>query len=445
MRVFFIYTNINGFHQNCYSPGLAYLVSSTRASGHDVKVRIVRSDREYIRVVEEVKLFVPRVVGFTAVSSQFNAVKEIAGMVKAAIADDALTVCGGVHPTINPECILEATSLDGIFIGESEHAFVDFLQKIEEGVSYQDSDNFAYVREGRVVRNKLKPLIADLDVLPFPDKDIYPYREAIEAAGHAPFFFSRGCPYLCSYCCNHAIAKAYGLPSGITTRYRGVEASISEIEDALSRFPMEYIFIRDDIFGLNREWCEAFCYEYQKRIDKPFSVFSRVEVVDEEYVRLLKHAGCRRISLGIESGNDYIRNKVMNRKVSERKIVEAFDIVRRHGLETTAINLIGTPGETEGMIWDTIELNRRVRPASSRANIFYPYKGTVLGEFCFASGLVDEALYGSFSQERRESVMKYSEEYKKKLIYYHNNWEALVGMHSALSENEDLLEESCEH
>lgn len=198
------------------------------------------------------------------------------------------------------------------------------------------------------------------------------------------------------------------------------------MEDALARFSMRRIVIRDDIFGLDRKWREEFCLKYKNRIGKPFSVFSRVDIVNEGYLRVLKDAGCRSISLAIESGNEYIRNKVMNKGISEYQIVRAFDLARRYGLETSAINLIGVPGESDAMIWDTIKLNRRVKPTTSRVNIFYPYKGTILGDSCFARGLVEEAVYENFFNERRESVLSYPEEHKRKLIYYHENWGELV-------------------
>ena len=63
MKVFFVYTNINGFHENCYSPGLAYIVSSTLKNGHEA------------RVIDEIETYMPRVIGFTAVASQFSAVQ----------------------------------------------------------------------------------------------------------------------------------------------------------------------------------------------------------------------------------------------------------------------------------------------------------------------------------------------------------------------------------
>jgi hypothetical protein len=78
------------------------------------------------------------------------------------------------------------------------------------------------------------------------------------------------------------------------------------------------------------------------------------------------------------------------------------------------------------MILDTINLNRRLNPTISGVNIFYPYKGTVLGDKCFKEGLVDEERFQGFSNERRETILKYSEEQKKMLSHYYDNWAILV-------------------
>ena len=152
----------------------------------------------------------------------------------------------------------------------------------------------------------------------------------------------------------------------------------------------------------------------------------RPDLINDEFMGQLKEAGCQRISLGVESGNDYIRNKVMGRQMSEERIIRAFKMAHKHGLETNAINIIGAPGETEEMLWDTIKLNRKVKPTSSGVNIFYPYKGTKLGDHCFEKNLVNKELYASFSAERKETVLDYPPEYRKRLTYYRENWEILI-------------------
>ena len=415
MNILFIYTNIDGFHKDVYSFGLASIVSATRKKGHNCKVAIIRNKQEYSGLLGEVASFKPQVVGFSSVSSQFNFVKEIAASIKK-IFPNIIIVCGGVHPTINPECVLEATFLDGVFVGESENSFIEFLKSIENKESYKNIDNLAYAKDGKLIVNKLKPLINNLDDLPYPDREIYPFADTSKEAYYAPFLFSRGCPYLCSYCSNHVIAKRYGLSRNYP-RYRSPESSIREIEEIISRFRIDTIVIGDDVFGLNKKWREEFCEKYRKRIKIRFICILRADFIDEDFMRLLKSAGCYCIIIGVESGNEYIRKKVMNRQMSNNQIAKAFYTARACGLKTNSINIIGIPGETEEMIWDTIKLNRKIKPTVCGVNIFYR---------CFEEGLVNENLYYSFSRERRESVLNYPQEYRKKLVYCRENWERLI-------------------
>src|SRR3972149_7733265 len=180
MNVLFVFTNINGTNDECYSFGLASIISMTRASGFNPKVTYIKKQSEYSRVLNEIASHKPQVVGFSSVSSQFFFVNEIATIIKEN-APHVLTVCGGVHPTINPSCVVESKNLDGIFVGESDYAFIEFLENVESKGAYKDTDNFAYAEEGKLVVNKLKPLITNLDELPYPDKELSPYREYMQS------------------------------------------------------------------------------------------------------------------------------------------------------------------------------------------------------------------------------------------------------------------------
>ena len=182
----------------------------------------------------------------------------------------------------------------------------------------------------------------------------------------------------------------------------------------------------DDIFGLNNKWREEFCGKYKSRIKKKFMILIRVEMANDSFFDMLKDAGCFRVFFGVESGNEKVRSKIMGRKMSNDEIINAFDLCHQRGLETLAVNIIGMPGESEEEILDTVKLNRKLRPTASGVNIFYPYRGTELGDKCFKEGLVDKERYLSFSNERRETVLRYSEEHKKMLSYYYDNWTILV-------------------
>jgi len=232
---------------------------------------------------------------------------------------------------------------------------------------------------------------------------------------------------MCTYCSNHALAELYERKRNYP-RFRSPETCIQEIEEVVEKYSkrIDFIWILDDIFGLNNEWREEFCEKYRKRIKKKFMVQARVEMANDHLFSLLKGAGCFRVLFGVESGNETVRNEIMGRKMTNDDIINAFDLCHKHGLETLAVNIIGIPGESEEMILDTINLNRRLNPTISGVNIFYPYRGTVLGDKCFKEGLVDEERFQEFSNERRETILKYSEEHKKMLSHYYDNWAILV-------------------
>ena len=112
----------------------------------------------------------------------------------------------------------------------------------------------------------------------------------------------------------------------------------------------------------------------------------------------------------------------MDRAMKRETIINAFKLAKKFGLKTNAINIIGVPGETKEALLDTIRLNQEIDPTTSGVNIFYPYKGTPLGDKCFKDGLVNLEKYKDFSNERRESVLNYDEEWLETLKYYRSNW-----------------------
>ena len=432
LKVLFVYTNIDGFHFDNYHFGLATLVSVTKNLGHNTKVELLGKKEHYANYEKTINEFQPDIVGFSSVSSQFHFVKDLAKIAKD-ILPNVITIAGGVHPTLSPDSLLETDYLDGFLRGECEIALEDFLDRVSNGLPYKETDNFAYVDDGKVITNELKPLVNDLDTLPLPDKDIYPYFEnSIKKTTGAPFFFTRGCPYTCTYCMNQSFADLYNRKRNFP-RYRSPESCIQEIEYVVEKHSKDisYLSIGDDIFGPNLKWRKEFCTKYKKRIfekyNMKFMVLLRVEMCqNEETLKILKDAGAFRIFFGVESGDEAQRREVLDRKMTDKTIQKAFDNCHKNGLETLAVNIIGFPGETEEMIKTTIKLNRKLKVTSSGVNVFYPYKGTPLGDHCFENDLVDLDKFDNFSNERRESVLKFTKEHEEMIMRYFNNWESLV-------------------
>tara|TARA_Y100000590_G_scaffold287454_1_gene323606 strand:- start:850 stop:2313 length:1464 start_codon:yes stop_codon:yes gene_type:complete len=430
MKVLFLYTNINGFHADGFGDGIAQIMSVTKKAGYDIANMQIFEKSEYSQLEDLIINYRPDVVGFTSVSSQFSYVLELTDIIKK-ISQKIITVCGGVHTTLYPQCVLENKNLDAVFIGESEYPFLDFLKKIENNLSWKDSDNIAYNDNGKLKKNKMRKLLSpeELELLPHPDRKTYSLDKVLQMTGLAPFHFTRGCPFTCTYCSNIGIAKVYD-KARFNIRQASPEYAIQELEETIKQYPtigpVYKIYLTDDIFGLNKKWRREFLALYREKIKIPFACLMRCDVVTEDTMQDLAKGYCYRIQFGVESGNDYIRNVVMDREMPRDTIIRAFELAKKYGVETYALNVIGVPGETKEMLMDTVKLNCEINPTASGANIFYPYKGTPLGDKSFDDGMVNIEKYNDFSNERRESVMNYSEEWLETLKYYRANWESVV-------------------
>jgi len=221
-------------------------------------------------------------------------------------------IWGGVHPTISPEdCVEEA---DYICVGEGEYPLLELAEALAGGGA---TDNIANIwrSDGRkLYRTSLRPLIADLDALPFPDyEDDNKYLvednriirgEILKKDAEYRIYPSRGCPFNCAYCNSAAIRKVYrGL--GSYYRYRSPDNIIAELKYALRYFPgTRRIKFDGDTFTFPREWIEKFCRLYREEILIPFEILLHPLSAEEENLIQLKEAGLQKVQMGIESGSE---------------------------------------------------------------------------------------------------------------------------------------------
>lgn len=431
-RILFIYTNIRVAKANYYSHGLGSLVAVLKQ--HEYNIRIFNlfdfGKEEKSELSQFVNHFKPQLLGFTCVASQYRFVKRVADYIKRRF-PHIITVIGGVHPTLSPGLLLDAPGLDFLFRGESEHTFLDFCNSFYDGYPrpfLRTIENLAYLDlGGALILNEMLPLADNLDSLPAPDRAAFGYENVLKATGGlATFVFNRGCPFDCRFCSNHALAKVYGLDC-FKPRVRSVDLAIEEIIEVTQRYDVRLVRVVDEIMGIDKLWLLDFCREYKKQIDIPFTCFQRVNLVDETRIAALKEAGCVRVNLGIESGNDFIRNYLMNRRISSQQMVEAFRICTKFDMPTMAANMIGLPFETSEMVFDTVALNRRILPTWSVVNIFYPYPGTKLGFLCEELGLIDEGKASSddFVERKQGSILKLplTDDH---LNWFRQNWGSLI-------------------
>lgn len=402
MKVLFIYPNIvnSARQQGLYHMGIGYLSSVLKRDGHEVSLLNIYKKIDKEMLIENVITQKPDLIAYSATSHMFPFVKQFCSW----LLEEGLKfrcICGGVHATLAPQEVLETDGIDMVCIGEGELALTELCGRLERGKDISDIKNIWIKTIDGVKKNPIAPLLEELDDLPFPDRDIFNVNELIhESSGRLPMLASRGCPYNCSYCSNHALKSIYP-NKGRFTRYRSVENVVYEIKEVLSRYPIfKSVLFHDDILFLNKIWSRNFINLYKQEVGIPFSCNIRPEIVDEEVASLLKEGGCFRICIGIESGNDHIRQQILRRRISTEQIRRALLLCKSKGIEVYTFNMVGIPFEKPRDILETIKLNSEMSSDSFQVSIFYPYKGTELytiseGEGFLTDRRVDDYLTDS--------------------------------------------------
>ncbi len=284
-----------------------------------------------------------------------------------------------------------------ICIGEGEEALLELCERIRKGQDYYDINNLWIKKGNEIIKNPVRPLLQELDKLPFLDKDIYDIRNIADGTmGLLSTIATRGCPFQCSYCCNHQYQRIYK-GKGTYVRFRSPENVIEELEINKKKYPyLRYVELLDDTFLIKEEWVKEFCEKYKKRIAMPFRANVHVNFINENVLTFLKNAGCERLALGIESGNERIRQDVLNRHMTNDKILEAFRLCKKYEIEVISYNMVGIPFETLENTLETIKLNAKINPKSVHVSMCQPYPYTQLFDICKENNFIQDKTVSTF-------------------------------------------------
>jgi anaerobic magnesium-protoporphyrin IX monomethyl ester cyclase len=404
MKIMFVFTELNQkFGALRSQHGLASLSAilkqKTRA---EIGFSYFAESLDLGKWEEDLRCFQPDLIGFYSTAEQFHFVKTLIESVPRPV----FTLCGGPHPTCYPLCLESIPRLDAICIGEGEYALLDLVRALETDRDYTTVRNLWVRKNGNIIRNETRPFIAELDELPFEDRELFNTQEAIDKYGFSQLriMASRGCPFSCTYCSNKRTSKTQ---LGRYVRFRSADHILGEITAIKSKYHFEEIFFDDDIFMMNREIVEEFCSRYPQEVGKPFVFCGRVEACHKDILTMLREAGGRRIDFGLESGHEDLRRTIMKRKMSNRQIIEATRLARSVGLQVKTLNMVGLPEETPEKFQETVKINQEINPDVVSISIFYPYPGTELYDYCREKNYLDpqESLPENYVS-RRESLLE---------------------------------------
>ncbi|MBU1864574.1 MAG: B12-binding domain-containing radical SAM protein [Candidatus Omnitrophica bacterium] len=345
--------------------GIMSLSAVLKQYGHEVEL----IEAFYKKVEKRLKENKPTIVVYSTVTLFVDFYLKLNKRLKKEF--DFFSAFGGQHPTAVPELIQEE-GVDGVCLGEGEFALLELVNALCAGKPIRNINNWWIKENGHIFKNPLRPLIENLDDLPFPDRDLFATQSLCNIEKMS-IMTGRGCFYNCSYCWNSFYNQLYK-QQGSTVRKRSVQNVIQEIEHGKKKFPLKFILFYDDIFILPYDWLEEFSVRYKQCISLPFFCDVRADLVNEQVVKLLRNAGCFSVSMGIETADDSLRSNLLGRTMSREQIVEAAKLIKGYGIKLKTTNLVDIPGSAIDIDFETIRLNIECQPdfATVRKLRIYP-------------------------------------------------------------------------
>lgn len=334
----------------------------------------------------------PQLIGFSVVEPTYILAEKLLDSIYD-IKDKSKIIFGGVFAMLAPERILRHPMVDMVCSGEGEKTIVEAASKIRKEISLKGVDNLAVKEDGGVFYNK-KSGLADLDELPFLDFSLFEKERFFKPMDGkvlkmVPVEFARGCPYMCTYCASPAIAEKS--KTGRWFREKSLKRIMDEIRFYFNKYQAEYFyFISESFLSMSKDKFDKFVEEY-KSIKIPFWFNSRIETISEDKLEKLESINCNRISIGLESGSEYIRRKLLKRNYSNNFFIERFKMFKGSNISVSVNNIIGFPDETREQIFETIGLNKKIMANSIGAYIFQPFHGTSLRDYCLEKGYIDNS------------------------------------------------------
>jgi radical SAM superfamily enzyme YgiQ (UPF0313 family) len=354
-------------------PGVMGMSSLLAENGFEVEI----APADYHHMKERLAQNGRTIVAYSTLSSFAQRSLELNRQIKQEF-PEVFSVFGGPHPTFFPDMI-EEEGVDGICIGEGEYPLLELATNLAAENPITSIRNWWIKDHGKVYRNPPRPLIENLDELPLPDHELF--RRSIPGQiSQAIIITSRGCPY---------IYRQIYEGKGTVVRRRSVDNVLKELMGIKEK---GYTFIRfmDDLFILSHEWVEEFSKKYQSQIGLPFSCLVRANYVSGDITKMLHEAGCYRMTMGVEAGNDYVRNKILKRNMSKEQILNAARVIKDAGIRLTTANILAIPGGSLDADLETLHLNIQCRPNYASVALMEAYPRTEIYEYAKKEGLLDE-------------------------------------------------------
>lgn len=321
--------------------------------------------------------FKPDVVGLSTYSPRMPQALNVARKCKQ-ILPDLKIIFGGHHASLDTAETLKRDCVDFVVVGEAENTIIHLLNAMEDDpAAYHDIPFLAFKDGDKPIENPLGklPTPQELNELPFTDWTLWEHhKKAIYHCGFLPIIGVRGCPYKCSFCSSPIMAERLA-ESGPFVRQKSAVRTAQEIAWQWERHKddgLKYIMFYDQNFLISKKWLSEFCEEY-KRLGMheklPFSCYSRLDHLTKEKLEMAHDAGCVQLRVGIESGDPEVRDKLLNKELTQEALVQQMKLLTDSGINSLGYFIIGNPNETYGQANKSFQVAKEVK--LNRAAFFF--------------------------------------------------------------------------
>jgi len=362
------------------------------------------------KIKTEIDRFKPDVVGVSCLfSTQAENSHKVIQLAKE-VDPDIITLFGGAHPSALPELVLKDCNVDFVIIGEGEYTLRDLLRVLEKGSSFSEMDGLAFKENGVIRILPKRSYVHNLDELPFPARHLLPMEKyfrintpmgtTTRRMPNTCLSTSRGCPANCIFCSIHTVW-------GRTYRTRSAENVIKEIELIMKEYGVKELQFYDDNLTLDRARAFRIFDEMVKRkLDLLWTTPNGIAIwaLDEELLEKMKESGCYKISLGIESGDDYVLHHIIQKPLSLKKVKPIINLCKKLGMGVDAFFVVGFPGETKEQIMKTLRFAQSLKVDNLSITLATPHPGTRLYEICQRENYLESAFSFKAIRSRRGQI-----------------------------------------
>jgi len=369
------------FIQKGSFPATGPMIISALLKEHGFEVDLLL-DGEEKNLLKSIRRAKPTIIGIPCLTGLHDWATDLCQKIKQEL-PETITLLGGPHPTYYPEIINEP-GVDIIARGEAEYAILELMQKLRDSREIYGIKNLWLKRGNEVIQNEMDFLPANLDELPLPDRQIYYKYDFLRKVSVKQFLTGRGCPFQCTFCANNILRKIY-CGKGKFLRRRSPQGVIAEIAEVKKGYGLKTVSFTDDVFITDKQWLAEFLPIYKEKIGLPFMCNVTANLLTEEIIRLLKNNCCYGIAMGIESGVQEIRFKVLKKYITDEQIFSSAKLAKKYGLVLKTYNIICLPGETVADALKTLELNAKIKSDFAACSLLQPFPEYDITEYAKAN------------------------------------------------------------